>query len=190
MSSRTEKSLDDLLEHSFADMLHIYKQDSGVSHKAIKPELIDDHKFRTIMFTVSSSDFRLAVLLHFLPKSRLPYEFFSSFAVDASASDQYYQDYISELGNNFSGVVCRVLGGAGLSTGMSTPVVLANAKCIPNFRAIGINYETHVGAFMDSTPLFAASFCLMVNKGLALDLHIPIPSANEQQEQLGELEFF
>lgn len=190
MTAQTEKSIHALLHHSFGEMFRLAQRNQDLTFKDIKAEYIDEHNFKTIMFTVSSSNFRLVILLHFPPKSALTSTHNNYLNAELLTNEQQYHDYVCELGNNFCGVICRVLGAADFSTGMSTPNILANAKSIINMRSAGIDYETHIGSFNDSTAIFCASMCLFVNKGLVVDLHIPIPNIVIEEETLGELEFF
>ncbi|HMW46940.1 MAG TPA: hypothetical protein PKC70_01475 [Cellvibrionaceae bacterium] len=190
VTAQTEKSVYGLLHHSFAEMFRLAQINHDITFKEIKPEYIDQHNLKSIMFTVSSSNFRIVILLHFLPKAELASQHNECLNIDVSSNEQRYHDYVCELGNNFCGVICRVLGSAGFSTGMSTPNILANARSILNMQSVGMDFETHIGAFSGSLPILCASCCLFVNKGLNIDLNIPIPNVVNAQEALGELEFF
>ncbi len=190
MAAKTDKSIEALLQHSFKEMLQLLNKNQAFTTREVKGEFIEEQEFKTIMFTVSSSNFRLVVLLHFLPKSELNAELYDTLKLDPACSTQYYQDFICELGNNFCGVICRVLGAADFSTGMSTPAILANKKSIINLRSVCIDFETHAGGFVDNQVPLCASMCLFFNKGANMELNIPIPAASHEQENLGELEFF
>ncbi|HRH76108.1 MAG TPA: hypothetical protein PK129_02080 [Cellvibrionaceae bacterium] len=190
ITAQTEQSIYALLHHSFSEMFRLAHINQDIVLKDVKPEQMDEYKFKSIMFTVSSSNFRVVILLHFTPKAELTHQHHERLNSDHLNSEQRYHDYVCELGNNFCGVVCRVLGAADLSTGMSTPNILANAKSILNMRSVGIDFETHIGGFAGSVPIFGASMCLFVNRGLTADLNIPIPSVTQAEETLGELEFF
>lgn len=190
MINKTDTCIDALLNHGFSEMLRLFNKDHNFFVKDIKPDLIEDQDYKTIMFTVSSSNFRLVVLLHYLPKSELTHALHETLNLDPSSSAQDYQDFVCELGNNFCGVICRTLGSAEYSTGMSTPALLANPKSIVNLRAVGLQYETHIGGLIDASAPLCASICLFFNKGYVGELNIPMPSQSDQQETLGELEFF
>lgn len=189
-TAQTETSIHALLHHSFGEMFRLAQLNKNILFKDIKPEQIDEHQFKSIMFTVSSSNFRIVALLHFTPKAELTNTHLEYLNKEHLGNEQRYLDYVCELGNNFCGVVCRVLGAANLSTGMSTPNILANAKSILNMRSVGVDFETHIGGFAGSVPIFCASMCLFVNQGLNVDLNIPMPSSIQAEETLGELEFF
>ncbi|HMY38698.1 MAG TPA: hypothetical protein PK011_05190, partial [Marinagarivorans sp.] len=110
VTAQTEKSVYGLLHHSFAEMFRLAQINHDITFKEIKPEYIDQHNLKSIMFTVSSSNFRIVILLHFLPKAELASQHNECLNIDVSSNEQRYHDYVCELGNNFCGVICRVLG--------------------------------------------------------------------------------
>lgn len=170
-------------------MLGFLKNNSWTVHPQNEDQ-IDEQEMSAIMFTVSSSNFKLVILLHYPSKANLPPGAWSYIGLNAGDDERIYSDYVCELGNNFCGVICRVIGAAGLSTGMSTPVILHNAHSSLHLRRIGADCEKHFVAKIPAGPLFCASAFLSVNQGMSKDLDIPIPSVAAKDENLGELEFF
>ena len=187
-SAKTERSIAAVLEHAFGEMLGLLRN-RELNVSALNNSQIDEQEMSAIMFTISSSDFKLIALLHFPAKGQLADSAFQVLPLDTKDSEQAYRDYVSELGNNFCGIICRVLGGAGFSTGMSTPAILHNANSTQHMRRIGIDCEKHVATLVAGLPLFCASLFLFFNHGVKMDLDIPIPS-KAAAENLGELEFF
>lgn len=189
VSAKTERSIAALLEHAFCEMLSLLKN-QGYSFDFLNREQIDEQEMNAIMFTVSSSNFKLISFLHFPARAQLPHAAYDLLPLDQKDAEQSYRDYVSELGNNLCGVLCRVLGAAGFSTGMSTPAILHNTNSTVHMRKIGVDCEKHVVASIETQPVFCASLLLFFNQGVNLDLDIPIPSKASGTEDLGELEFF
>jgi len=188
MSAQTERSIDNLLDHAFREMLSLLKnRDSAIAW--LPADQMDEMEMSAIMFTVSSSDFKLVILLHFFPRSMLTSDAADYLAL-AQDDERTYLDYVCELGNNLCGVVCRVLGASGFSTGMSTPIILQNAQSSLHLRRIGASYERHCVAKTYEGPLFCASTFLNFNPGGERPIDITISNAAAADENLGELEFF
>ena len=91
--AQTEKSMYDIIHHSFGEMFRLAQKNRDITIKEVKGEFIDDNKFRSIMFTVSSSNFRLVILLHFLPKAELPKVQSDYFSNEIALNEQQYLDY-------------------------------------------------------------------------------------------------
>jgi hypothetical protein len=189
-TARTQKNITSLHEHSFKEMLSLAGGHQILNIHNVSENDIDDGNFKTIMFTVSSSDFRLILLLHFLGKDDLYEEAWEYLQLEKTTSVQQYYDYISELGNNFCGVICRTLNAANYSTGMSTPALLTNTHTLVNLGKIGIDLGCHLAADFGSRPFLRASMCLIVNTNMSVDLDICIPTGHDVIENHGELEFF
>lgn len=188
MNAQTERSIENLLDHAFREMLGLLKnRDCQVSW--LTGAQMDEMEMSAIMFTVSSSDFKLVMLLHFFPGSALPRSARDYLALSQD-DERTYHDYVCELGNNLCGVVCRVLGASGFSTGMSTPIILQNAQSSLHLRRIGADYERHCTARIADGPLFCASAFLSFNPGVEKTIGISISNTAAADESLGELEFF
>lgn len=184
----TRSNLDQVLDYAFNEMLRLVKGYPQLSSRPIPIKLMDTSAFKSTMFTVASSKFRLVVLVHAHPFENLPQQAWEHLSIEAKEED--YQDFISELGNNLCGVICRLLSDAGLSTGLSTPIILGNSKSTDHLRAVAPDYETHTGSFMGQQSLLMVSLCLFTNSGKQLELTVPIPSPDAAPEDSGELEFF
>jgi hypothetical protein len=190
ISTKTQQSIVTLQEYSFKEMLRLLGGEQDLNLRPVTEKFIDDGIYNTIMFTVSSSDFRLVALLHFLPKEEQAEKAWEYLRLEQTVNTQQYHDYICELGNNFCGAICRVLNAANYSTGMSTPAILANINSLENLCNIGVDFGCHVAAGSDKNPLFCASVFLILNKSMTADLDIPIPATTAETENQGELEFF
>lgn len=190
VAMKTQQSIVTLQEYSFKEMLRLLGDELDLNIRNVTEKIIDAGAYSTIMFTVSSSDFRLVALLHFLPKEDLPEKAWESLRLEQGVSTQQYHDYICELGNNYCGAICRALNAAHYSTGMSTPSILANINALENLGNIGVDFGCHFAAGSDKNPIFCASLFLVLNKSMKADLDIPTPALAAETENHGELEFF
>jgi hypothetical protein len=190
VSLKTQKSLLALHDHALAETLRLATKNGLFTHSPIDDHAIDDENFSSIMFTVSSSDFRIIALLHFLKKEHLSPTQLDFVNAVANIDFQFYHDYIAELGNNFCGVICRTLNSANYSTGMSTPAVLTNKNVLHTFGKIGIDMACHKAADCDGQFNFCSSLCLISNDPLKLNLDIDVATDRATTEAQGELEFF
>lgn len=194
ISAATAKSLSDLLGYSFGEMLCLLNGGQELSVRPINNGGQESSRLRSVMFTVASSNFRIVVLIHLERLGNLTGEALRHFKLEQIDSQQnqeeIFNDYVCELGNNFCGVVCRLLGEAGLSTGLSTPISLGISNSTDHLRAVGPDVESHIAAFSGSLQLISASLCLFANRGSSLHLDISIPAATEITSETGELEFF
>lgn len=183
------RSLSSVLEHAFEDMLRLLQTRNDLVTRPLDKKAVETKALQSVMFTIASSSFRTVVLLHVHTLNKLPDAALGHFGC-AERKDSVYQDYVSELGNNLCGVICRLYGEAGLSTGMSTPIVLGNRDSTGYFRTLAPDYETHVGTQLHGAPLMLASLFVFVNDGQKLDLQISLAASADTAAESGELEFF
>lgn len=186
----TKNSLNQLIEHAFDDMLKLLNGHSELSSRVATAEEIRAYQQRAAMFTVSSSYFRLIILLHYPEGKTLSSSQVAHLRPEFQTDTQQYLDYVCELGNNLCGVVCRILGNDSFSTGMSTPSLLNINNSAGHLRRTDPLYETHRVSMISKQPLFGATFALFCNSTAHTELKINVPSATVGDDSLGELEFF
>lgn len=190
LSPTIRRSIDGLMDHAFSDILKLLQQHQALTMQGVSAEKISTYEQRAAMFTVSSSNFRLAILLHYTPHARLTTEQLQHLQPELATDPQNYRDYVCELGNNLCGVICRVLGADAFSTGMSTPALLNISNSALHLRRIRPDCEVHRTCLSGNEALFSASLSLFFNNESPTDLVVHIPSSTAADESLGELEFF
>lgn len=189
VDSTTEKSVDVLLKQSFIEMQKMVEELAHKPVREVEEDLIRKAKLHSVMFTISTSYFRLALLLHYKEFSQiksLPYEFLKEFNNDPKK----YNDFVCELGNNFCGSACRILNSKNITTGMSTPFILENHDSASTLVTLDHDCKSSIGIIEGKLPLIAASICMFSNKGKAVSLDISQMDITAETESSGELEFF
>lgn len=178
------------MHHAFPDMLKLLNNHQTLATHDASVDEISSFKQRAAMFTVSSSNFRFVVLLHYPEHNGLNAQQLRHFRPELKSERRQYQDYVCELGNNFCGVLCRILGADDFSTGMSTPSLLNISNSARHLQRIKPFCEAHMASVSEGTPLLCASVSLFFNSKAATDLCVNVPSAAVEDDSLGELEFF
>lgn len=186
----TKRSVTELMEHSFGDMLKLLDGHPHIATRIATADEIHSYRQRSAMFTVSSSHFRLIVLLHYPEAKSLTASQLEHLRLEFQKESQQYLDYVCELGNNLCGVVCRILGNDSFSTGMSTPSLLNINNSAGHLQRTAPFFEAHMASFTAGQPLLCATFALFFNSKTSTELVINVPSAAVEDESLGELEFF
>lgn len=197
VSPSVQKAMNTLLLRSFTDMLELFDLVQRTQVRSAESDSIVKANYQSVIFSIACSVFRLSILVHFpVDPERLDSVYRLLKLEGQKDCQKHYRDFVCELGNNLCGVACRILGVAGFSTGMSTPIVLENFGSNRHIRAAGPNYESHIGCFLNDddsfgdAALFYATFSLFVNHGYEKSLLISIPAATSASETVGELEFF
>jgi hypothetical protein len=190
LSPVTLRSMDGLIEHAFAEIIKLLQQHQGLTTRPVSAEEIGEFEQHATMFTVSSSNFRIVILLHYTPHARLTDQQLQHLQPEHKVDLQSYHDYVCELGNNLCGVVCRILGADAFSTGMSTPSLLNISNSALHLRRTHPYCETHLASFSGVEALFSTSFSIFFNDGSDTDLVVKITSSSAADEDQGELEFF
>lgn len=190
MSQITQKSVDSLIQHAFPDMLQLLEAHHEITSRVSDANEIKSFKQHAAMFTVSSSHFRLVILLHYPDNNSLDGQQLLHFRPELKMNTRQYQDYLCELGNNLCGVICRVLGADDFSTGMSTPALLNITNSAGHLQRIGPFCEAHMASFSGNKPLLSTTISLFFNSSAHTDLSINIPNSAIEDDSLGELEFF
>ena len=188
VSQATQKSVDNLLKQSFNEMLNIVHEVGRMEVRDVDAKTISKYALKSVMFTISTSNFRIVLLLHFASYDSFGSQKYS-FLQDIN-DRQKYIDLVCELGNNFCGASCRILNSLEFSTGMSTPFVLENKNSQDHIRLTGLDYESHIAALDAGKPLFCASFAMFANEGASVELDIKHIDISQEEEMTGELEFF
>lgn len=190
VSPATAKSIKTLIAYAFSDMLKLLKDSQGLTTGDTTADKIKSYKQNTAMLTVSSSYFRLIVLLHYPAHKTLSDQQLRHFNPEFAKDAKQYHDYVCELGNNLCGVVCRVLGTDGFSTGMSTPALLNIASSASHLSRTTPYFEAHMASSTAGSSLLSTTFSLFFNSNANTELVINVPSVAVEDESLGELEFF
>lgn len=190
VSPATLRSVKALIQYAFTDMLRLLNAHQTLTTREATPDEIRSFKQNSVMFTVSSSHFRLVTLIHYPACQSLTEQQTEHFRSDFGTNAQQYRDYVCELGNNLCGVVCRVLGADGFPTGMSTPALLNIMNSAGHLRRTEPSCEAHMASFTEHGPLLSTTFSLFFNHNARTDLVLNVPNIEEEDESLGELEFF
>lgn len=146
---------------------------------------------KSIMITVSSSVFRVTVLLHVphLIKQKNSLTPYLNFGENQDI-DRQYADYISELSNNLSGISARMIRTAGYSTGLSQPAILDRSYGDKEITASNPDYIIHIPCYMDGELTIATSYCLFINKNFNDKLDLELKELEQCVDSSGDLEFF
>jgi len=145
----------------------------------------------SVMITISSSVFRIPVLLH-VPilkegtNSLIPLLNFD----DKQDVPRQYIDYISELCNNLCGFSARLLQASGFSTGLSQPSILSRAYGDAEIGAVNSQCTSHLTSTMNGILNFAASYTIFVNRNHQQEVTLNIVDMDDGEDANGELEFF
>lgn len=190
MSQTTQKSVSSLIQHAFLDMLKLLQDHQGLTSRESSADEIKSFKQHAAMLTVSSSNFRFVVLLHYPDINGLTDQQFIHFRPELKVNARQYQDYVCELGNHLCAVICRILGADDFSTGMSTPALLNITNSAGHLQCIGPDCAAHMASFCDDKPLLSTTISIFFNSSAHTDLSVNIPNATIEDDSLGELEFF
>ena len=145
-------------------------------------------KRQFIMLTVSSYDFRMVVLLHFLRNEASLNYVAETLQLSPGALEQSrYDDYLSEVGNTFCGAYKRELGKFFPYLGMSTPNMLA-AESLPYVKTWPVEYETHLRAQDEGQAQFFGS--LYITSSSDIDFNPQELSSQVEEVETGALEMF
>lgn len=189
INQETRRSLDNLLSNSFHDLTALLGDVSAYGIKTVDPDVIHRSKLHAVMFTISTSDFRLVLLLYFKRFIDLNAQTKGVFK-DNSDEAKKYTDFICELGNNLCGSTCRALNATQIATGMSTPFILENHDSAKTITTIGADGQTHIGLVAGKDSILSSSMCMFVNKNQVVTLDIQPKEFSQTAEESGELEFF
>lgn len=190
VSPATLKSVKTLIQYAFADMLRLLNAHQDLTTRETTTDEIRSFKQNSVMFTVSSSHFRLVTLIHHPVCQSLTDQQTMHFRSDFGTNAQQYRDYVCELGNNLCGVVCRVLGANDFPTGMSTPAMLNIMNSAGHLQRTEPSCEAHMASFIECSPLLSTTFSLFFNHNANTNLVLNVPNIEQEDESLGELEFF
>jgi len=141
-----------------------------------------------IMLTISSYGFRLIVVMHFsASKASVRYVADTLRVGSGELAKSRYDDFVSEISNNFCGVVKRELSAHYPHLGMSTPNRL-DKESLRHVNAWHIDHEAHVKAQNDDGAEFYGS--LFVSSFADMDFDPKSAAAEEEQVDAGALEMF
>lgn len=191
MDPINHQSLITILTQSFDETLAVISKQEKVSINLVEKKIIEAEEFKSVICSIAASTFKMNMLLHYSTSDAVIDNFFNAIKSDVHGDKKnQYQDYISELVNNLCGTANRILGYAGLSSGMSTPATLNISNSTKHMEIIAPDSEVHIGCFLDGEPLFFGSLYLFINKGFENSLLLKIPEKAVECEASGELEFF
>lgn len=188
-SARSKEFFDSLLMHSFSEIFELLNREDPVDFSNMQLEELEKTSWESIMLTISTSNFRLTVLLHCKAYASLSVTD-RQLLINGIENEQRYRDYMCEIGNYLCGAACRMLGAKGFSTGASTPAIIANPRAASNTRQIDADYETHVGGFNQGSPQLCASIFLFAGREFEQDLQYMSSLDMDKVKATGELEFF
>ena len=141
-----------------------------------------------IMLTISSYDFRMVVLLHFSRSAPLMKYVADMLKLSPDVLEQSrFDDYLSELGNNFCGAFKRKLENFFFHLGMSTANLLFS-ESLQYVNTWPVDYETHLRAHNGGQVAFCGS--LYVTSSGDLDFNVKELSSRVDDVQTGALEMF
>ena len=186
ISERAKCGLKTALSRCLEDALRTSAHPSWTMEALSNEQEIGKRQF--IMLTVSSYDFRMVVLLHFSRnEASLKYVSETLQLTPETMEQSRFDDYLSEVGNNFCGAYKRELGNYFPYLGMSTPNLLLSDS-LPYIKTWPMDYETHLRAHDDDQVEFFGS--LYIASSGDLDFIPQEPSSRVEEVETGALEMF
>lgn len=185
ISDRAKTGFNSMLQRSLDETLKSEAHPTWTLKSAVKAvDILAPHG---IMLTISSYSFRLIVVLHFSSsKASMRYVADTLRIGSGELAKARYDDFVSEISNNFCGVIKRELSTYFPHLGMSTPNRL-DKESLKHVKAWPIDHESHVKAQNDDGAEFFGS--LFVSSFGDLDFD-PKSVAVEDEVDSGALEMF
>ncbi len=167
---------------SFSDQLNITQEESLE---------LDSKKYFSVLTTVSTSDFRVSVLLH-VPRYTHAGGSLSQFMTIDDKGDQHQQyiDHVYEYSNSLCGMSARHIQKSGYTTGISQPAVLNRVYTDIEIDSLSPSCKAHVCSTIDGELSLCASICIFLNDAEGKNVCLQVEDENEFEDISGELEFF
>jgi len=187
ISQNAKNSVDMVLNHALLESIKNCDKYNTWDIKTIKDaDEIKEKEF--MMLTISSSVFRIFVLLHFTQNEQTKDFVASALRLAANNIEEgKYYDYLSEVGNVFCGAVKRELSRhTTYYMGMSTPNQL-DLNSLVYVDEMKPDYAVHVKAEHKSGAVICGS--LYIAARTEIDFKIP-ETVFEDKSDMGALELF